>query len=508
MTAVDVATQFLRRNRRAERQIITPEGVPLTVELADYGERATAFLIDLTIWLIASAAVLLLLVFTPFHNISGVILISLLLFTAFVVRNLYFIHFELSWYGATPGKRIVGIRVIDRRGGPLLPSAVIARNLTREVEIFIPLGVLISASAAAKSGAWEYLVLGAWLACFAGLIFFNRDRMRAGDLIAGTVVIVLPRQRLLGDLVETAARFTFADRQLQAYGALELQVLEELLRRPEAPDRPLLLRDVCDRICRKIDWKETVPDAEITLFLRDFYTAQRAYLEREQLFGRRRADKHQAAERRSLECAASGFLIEHRSDLIGVDAFLGDAQVVVEHDQDDVEIRGIDRRADQPEQACEHQRDDPLRRKCDGPDDGRDDEANDHCSNQNDDQDQDENPKNLPAMALGQFGAAPHGSQGPEVFNDARRQSDRPPDGEHDARHDQQNDADDDSERCQNGETDDRPEPRQPTPHGFADEHRSAAHHLESTVEDDRLSDRVDDHPDDERDEPPRAARD
>jgi uncharacterized RDD family membrane protein YckC len=298
MTAVDVATQFLRRNRRAERQIITPEGVPLTVELADYGERATAFLIDLTIWLIASAAVLLLLVFTPFHNISGVILISLLLFTAFVVRNLYFIHFELSWYGATPGKRIVGIRVIDRRGGPLLPSAVIARNLTREVEIFIPLGVLISASAAAKSGAWEYLVLGAWLVCFAGLIFFNRDRMRAGDLIAGTVVIVLPRQRLLGDLVETAARFTFADRQLQAYGALELQVLEELLRRPEAPDRPLLLRDVCDRICRKIDWKETVPDAEITLFLRDFYTAQRAYLEREQLFGRRRADKHQAAERR------------------------------------------------------------------------------------------------------------------------------------------------------------------------------------------------------------------
>jgi uncharacterized RDD family membrane protein YckC len=298
MTAVDVATQFLRRNRRAERQIITPEGVPLIVELADYGERATAFLIDLTIWLIASAVVLLLLVFTPFHHISGVILVSLLLFTAFVVRNLYFIRFELSWYGATPGKRIIGIRVIDRRGGPLLPSAVIARNLTREVEIFIPLGVLISASAASKSGAWEYLVLGAWLACFAALVFFNRDRMRAGDLIAGTIVIALPRQRLLSDLVETTARFKFTDRQLQAYGALELHVLEELLRRPDAPDQPVLLRDVCDRICRKIDWKDAVPDAEIVLFLRDFYTAQRAYLEREQLFGRRRADKHQAAERR------------------------------------------------------------------------------------------------------------------------------------------------------------------------------------------------------------------
>ena len=64
------------------------------------------------------------------------------------MRNLYFIHFELSWHGATPGKRIVGIRVVDRRGGPLLPAAVIARNLTREIEIFIPLGVLISAAAA------------------------------------------------------------------------------------------------------------------------------------------------------------------------------------------------------------------------------------------------------------------------------------------------------------------------------------------------------------------------
>src|SRR5262249_7147824 len=190
-TAIDIATQFLRRNRRAERQIITPEGVPLTVELADYGERATAFLIDLTIWLIASIAVLLLLLFTPLNHVGGAILVALLLFTAFVVRNLYFIHFELSWYGATPGKRIVGIRVIDRRGGPLLPSAVIARNLTREVEIFIPLGVLISASAAARSGAWEILVLGAWLACFAALVFFNRDRMRAGDLIAGTIVIAM-----------------------------------------------------------------------------------------------------------------------------------------------------------------------------------------------------------------------------------------------------------------------------------------------------------------------------
>jgi len=299
MTAVDLATQFLRRNLRAQRQIVTPEGVPLTVELAERGERATAFLIDLVIWFLASAAVFLTLLLTPFRGMSGLILLSIMLFIAFIARNLYFIHFELAWHGTTPGKRIIGIRVIDRHGGPLLPSAVIARNLTREIEIFIPFSVLLSALAASASGRLEYLFLAAWLICFVALIFFNRDRMRAGDMIAGTIVIALPRQRLLRDLVETTARFTFSDRQLQAYGALELQVLEELLRRPDASTAPHLFRDVCDRICRKIDWKEPVSEQETVVFLRDFYTAQRAYLEREQLFGRRLADKHQAAGRRS-----------------------------------------------------------------------------------------------------------------------------------------------------------------------------------------------------------------
>jgi hypothetical protein len=129
-------------------------------------------------------------------------------------------------------------------------------------------------------------------------MFFNRDRMRAGDLIAGTLVIVLPRQRLLGDLVETRAHFAFADHQLAAYGKRELQVLEDLLRRRDDAETRELLRDVCDRICRKIGWTEPLAPADTMRFLRDFYTAQRAFLEREQLFGRPRADKFEAAAKR------------------------------------------------------------------------------------------------------------------------------------------------------------------------------------------------------------------
>ena len=72
-----------------------------------------------------------------------------------------------------------------------------------------------------------------WLLFFLVIPVVNRDRMRGGDLIAGTVVIALPKRTLLSDLVERALQFTFTPAQLQAYGAFELQVLEELLRRPQ-----------------------------------------------------------------------------------------------------------------------------------------------------------------------------------------------------------------------------------------------------------------------------------
>jgi hypothetical protein len=48
----------------------------------------------------------------------------------------------------------------------------------------------------------------------------------------------------------------------------------------------------CDTICRKIVWTVPVPPSQVARFLRDFYTAERAFLEREQLYGKGRADKY------------------------------------------------------------------------------------------------------------------------------------------------------------------------------------------------------------------------
>jgi uncharacterized RDD family membrane protein YckC len=286
-------SQFFEGVRRRRRDIITPEGVSIPVELADYGERLSAFLIDWVIWVVATIAIYLPIILLIGKAGSVLIAVSIALFVGFIIRNLYFVYFEIAWRGATPGKRVVGLRVIDRHGGPLLPMALIARNLTREVEMFLPLGILISGGRGAGGAVdWEQLSLAIWMLFFALLPAINRDRMRGGDLIAGTVVIALPKRALSSDLVDGTLQFFFTEQQLRAYGAFELQVLEELLRRPESAESTRVLNDVCDKICRRIIWTAPVPANQVALFLRDFYTAERAFLEREQLYGKGRADKH------------------------------------------------------------------------------------------------------------------------------------------------------------------------------------------------------------------------
>jgi uncharacterized RDD family membrane protein YckC len=174
MTLVHERTsQFFEGVRRKRREIVTPEGVPIMVELADYGERLSAFFLDWLLWMLAMIVVfvsIVLAIGTARSELSAQLAISVALFMAFIIRNMYFVFFEIAWRGATPGKRAVGLRVIDRQGGPLLPTAVIARNLTREVEMFLPLGVLLTGGRGATGSVdWEQLTLAIWMLFFAVL---------------------------------------------------------------------------------------------------------------------------------------------------------------------------------------------------------------------------------------------------------------------------------------------------------------------------------------------------
>ncbi|CAK7072473.1 MAG: hypothetical protein DELT_01943 [Desulfovibrio sp.] len=291
----DRVTALFGGAKRKRKILVSPEGVPLEIVLATRGERLTAFTLDLLFMFLAIGVCYILMVLLFFSHTNTSVGMTVILFITFVIRNLYFIHFELAWQGRTPGKKICNLRVISRDGGELTPSAVIARNLTREVEVFLPISLMFSLTPG--TGAWQQLTLLGWVLLVACLPLFNRDHLRAGDIIAGTQVIIMPKRVLLGDLVledEVKAHeraYVFTHDQLAVYGAFELQVLEELLRRPDTEQTRFLLDEVCGKICKKIGWDGTVSARDARRFLTDFYTAERADLERGQLFGNLREDK-------------------------------------------------------------------------------------------------------------------------------------------------------------------------------------------------------------------------
>ena len=95
-------SEFLEGARRARRQIITPEGVALLVDLADYGERVIAFIIDLCIWLVLTLAIFIPIIWAIGASGGSLIAISIALFIGFLVRNLYFVYFELHGVARLP----------------------------------------------------------------------------------------------------------------------------------------------------------------------------------------------------------------------------------------------------------------------------------------------------------------------------------------------------------------------------------------------------------------------
>src|SRR6202035_1621094 len=109
----------------------------------------------------------------------------------------------------------------------------------------------------------------------------------------------VPNRVLLEDLLSGRKHtYAFSDEQLERYGILELQVLEDVLRRSDAYGSDALLIEIGEKSRRKIEWRGAVPPRDAWTFLRDFYAAQRAFLELRKHFGDERADKFHAKERK------------------------------------------------------------------------------------------------------------------------------------------------------------------------------------------------------------------
>jgi len=273
------------RVRDLKRTFVTPEGVDLRLELGSAGSRAGAFVLDFIAMIVVLVVVTIAVIFMAVPG-TQLFLLVLWLLGFFILRNGWFSLFEMGSRGATPGKRLMGLRVVARDGARLTGAAVIARNAMREIEVFLPLSFLGMQTAQGTADTFLVLFALTWSGLFLFFPLFNKDRLRVGDLVAGTWVVQTTKAKLSNDLVGTAhrPRRTFPEAALKLYGIYELQTLEQVLRNDQA--------EAIATVARTIRYKADLPDdGDDWGFLSDYYAALCARLESGLMVGRRRENK-------------------------------------------------------------------------------------------------------------------------------------------------------------------------------------------------------------------------
>jgi uncharacterized RDD family membrane protein YckC len=149
-------------------------GVDLQVSLAGPGSRSYAFVIDWHIRLLVALAWLVVVMLVMYGRLTwratsgkmGPGAELLLTLPALAIYFFYHPAFETFTRGQTPGKRIAGVRIVNREGGIPSVSAILIRNVFRLVDslpAFYIVGLLTT--------------------------ILSRQRLRVGDMAAGTLLI-------------------------------------------------------------------------------------------------------------------------------------------------------------------------------------------------------------------------------------------------------------------------------------------------------------------------------
>lgn len=153
-------------------EIDTPENVSFDYEVAGIGSRFLAALTDtliIVLVILALAAVLFGVLgnwLDGFSDEAQFTYAAVFILLSFVVLWGYYIFFETTWSGQTPGKRWVGLRVVRLNGLPISVSEAVIRNIVRIID-FLPTGYGIGVV----------------------VMFIQPQARRLGDLAAGTLVV-------------------------------------------------------------------------------------------------------------------------------------------------------------------------------------------------------------------------------------------------------------------------------------------------------------------------------
>jgi len=143
----------------------TPEGILLELRPAGLCARFCAFVLD---WLIRLVVIYGVAIVTALMGGLGA---AFLLIFFFALEWFYPVIFELGRTGTTPGKKIVGLKVVMDNGLPVTPAASFTRNLFRVAD-FLPF-------------AFGLAIVN---------MLLRADCKRLGDVAAATLVVHEPRK--------------------------------------------------------------------------------------------------------------------------------------------------------------------------------------------------------------------------------------------------------------------------------------------------------------------------
>lgn len=223
--------------------ILTTQNVTINYELAEVRDRMFAAIVDLTFMVIA---LLVLSIFMEYFSSPQVFIY--LVYLPFIF--FYHLAFEVLLDGQTPGKKLLGIKVVKLNGAEPGLNDFIMRWAMRPVDVLFSLGaigiMLISSSDKAQ---------------------------RLGDIVANTVVVkVNPSQRIkLGDIlnIRTSENYTPVYPGARQFTEQEMLLLKEVLdksRKYKNTAHYQALNEACEAMKQRLGLELVPPDK--TEFLR------------------------------------------------------------------------------------------------------------------------------------------------------------------------------------------------------------------------------------------------
>ncbi len=210
-------------------EVLTTEQVPFRYRVAGMGSRFLAWLVDSSLLIVLGfMGVMVGSVVDLGRPGLGQAVISLWVFSLLWG---YFLLFEWLWHGQTPGKRLLGIRVIHWRGTSIAFVQAAVRNVLRVVDalpLLYGLGFVVA--------------------------LCTRSQRRLGDLAAGTLVVYVAHKaqpiRALhdGTTAEPADAALLRQRLGQLTRPQRQTLLDLCLRRDQlqVPDRARLFGTAAD----------------------------------------------------------------------------------------------------------------------------------------------------------------------------------------------------------------------------------------------------------------------